>query len=196
MAKVRRSRAESKAEISKRLVKVARSYFRDYGYANTSMVALTESIGLTRGAIYHNFGGKEALFEAVVRQIDQETSIKLEAASKGDLTLSSFLTTCYAYLEFTLDPEIQKIMFQDAPSVLGQRFRYLDQEGSIEPLKQALEMLMDNHGVVKADAEALAVMLNGAMIDSALWIALQDDTQAALTRAYSAFEILVKRLSV
>ncbi|MEM6428442.1 MAG: TetR/AcrR family transcriptional regulator [Deinococcota bacterium] len=196
MTKPKQTRAASKAETSAQLIKTARQHFFEHGYAGTSMDALAEDAGLTRGAIYHNFGGKEGLFEAVIQQIDDELSEKLLDVEVGGTTLlEAFIATCCLYLDLTLDPEVQQLVFQDAPAVLGQRLRDLDTKGSIAPLAEALTELIAEGTFVPADVESLAVMLNGAMIDAALWIARQANKQTALQTAKASLETLILGLS-
>jgi AcrR family transcriptional regulator len=195
MTKPKKTRAASKAETSAQLIKTARKHFFEHGYAGTSMDALAEEAGLTRGAIYHNFGGKEGLFEAVIQQIDDEMSEKLLTTEVGNtMLLETLITASCLYLDLTLDPEVQKLVFQDAPAVLGQRLRDMD-EGTIAQLADALRELIAQGTFVAADAESLAVMLNGAITDAALWIARQADKQAALQTAKASLETLILGLS-
>ena len=189
-------RDRRKAETSARLVAVARKMFFEHGYAQTSMDRLCAEAGVTRGALYHNFGGKEGLFEAVVLQIDAEMVERLLIVAGDTVDLDSFIRTCLAYLEFALEPEIQRIVFQDGPSVLGQRLREIDSEDSIDPLVGAIEELMAAGVFAPANPRALAILLNGAMIDSALWIANQPDKDAALRDSCRALEILLRGLAV
>ena len=187
-------RKKKKAETSARLIATARRMFLEKGYARTSMVDLCAETGVTRGALYHNFGGKDGLFEAVVRQIDDEIGARLMGDPAEPVTLEGFIRTCIAYLEYALDPEVQRILFQDGPSVLGQRLRDIDQEGSIEPLREAIVELQEQGVLTKVDATALAILINGAMIDAALWIAAGDDRQARFQSAAKSLEALLKGL--
>lgn len=154
------------------------------------MEDLCAEAGVTRGALYHNFGSKEGLFEAVVRQIDSEIGERLLAASGQRVTFEGFCRTCIAYLETALDPEVQKIVFQDGPSVLGQRLRDIDQESYLEPLRLAIVDLQMQGVFHRIDAAALAVMLNGAMIDTAQWIAAEEDDEKKFQQA----KVVLRRL--
>jgi AcrR family transcriptional regulator len=160
------------------------------------MDELCAEAGVTRGALYHNFGGKEGLFEAVVRQIDEEIGERMIAVSGGTVDRESCINTCLAYLDTAMDPEVRRIVFQDAPAVLGQRLRDLDQEGSIEPLREAISELQAKGEFIDGDPTALAVLLNGAMIDAALWIAEGEDTEVRYEAASSALEAMLSRLFV
>ncbi|MDV3349171.1 TetR/AcrR family transcriptional regulator [Leptothoe sp. LEGE 181152] len=188
-------RSQKKAETSARLLAAARKSFFELGYAATSMDKLCASAGVTRGALYHNFGGKDGLFEAVVQEINDEMVERLLAMAGDDASLDTFVRVCRSYLTFALDPEIQRIVFQDAPAVLGQRLRDIDAQGSIVPLTDAIADLIDGNIFPDIDPTALAVLLNGAMIDAALWIASQPDKAHSLESAAHALEQLIRQLA-
>ncbi|MEM6305734.1 MAG: TetR/AcrR family transcriptional regulator [Pseudomonadota bacterium] len=187
-------REQKKAETSARLLATARTWFFEKGYAATSMDELCAAAGVTRGALYHNFGGKEGLLEAVVRQIDEEIGERMIAASGDTVDRDSCIKTCLAYLEAALDPEVRRIVLQDAPAVLGQRLRDIDQEGSIEPLRETIAQLQGQRAFIEGDATALAVLINGAMIDAVLWIADGDDTKQRYDAAAAALQSMLSRL--
>lgn len=195
MPTARRTHAEMNAETTRRLVAAARRAFGEQGYAATSMDGLCAEAGLTRGALYHHFGGKPGLLEAVVREIDAEIGERLEArwAAIED-PWEAFVACNVAYLETALEPEVQRILLRDAPAALGQRLREIDAEGSIAPLAEALEELVRLGRVVPCDAEATARLLNGALVDAALWIAAAEDAPSRLKRAEGSMRTLMEGL--
>ncbi len=194
---IRRSRADMIAQTTGALLAAARRAFAEQGYADTSMDALCAEAGLTRGALYHHFGGKEGLLEAVARQIDAEMNVRLEAVYDAvpDPWIA-FRDCCKAYLSMALEPEIQRILLRDAPAVLGQRFREIDEETALGALIEALEDLMDQGRLRRADPEALARLINGALIDGALWIAASLDPEMARDRAVESLDLLLDGLTV
>lgn len=188
-------REQKKAETSARLISAARKSFVERGYAATSMDDLTAEAGVTRGALYHNFGGKDGLFEAVVRQMDHQIGERLLKVAGDDESLDGFIRTCVAYLEIAIEPDVQQVLFKDGPAVLGQRLRQIDQEGSVEPLRDAIASMQARKRWQSGDAMAYAVLINGAMIDAALWIAGTDDSVGAFKLASDAITKLIKGLS-
>jgi len=187
--------ADRIARTTRALLASARRSFAAQGYAATSMEALCAEVGLTRGALYHHFGGKEGLLEAVVREIDAETNARLDAAYEaGPGGWAGFRDCCQAYLDLALEPEYQRVMLRDAPAVLGQRHREIDAAGSLQPIIDGLADLMDEGALRRTDPEALARMLNGGMIDAALWIAAHDDPPLARERAREVLDRLLDGL--
>jgi AcrR family transcriptional regulator len=185
------------AQTTEKLIAAARAAFAREGYAAAAMDALTAEAGLTRGALYHHFGGKEGLLEAVVRQINSELAARFEAVWEATPDKrQAFRACCEAYLESALDPEIQRIIFIDAPAVLGQRLREIDAQGSVGAIIEALEELAADHHANIADPEALARVLNAAMVDLALWIAVSDEPEATLRRAKAALLDFLTRVGL
>ncbi|NOK59396.1 MAG: TetR/AcrR family transcriptional regulator [Chloroflexi bacterium AL-W] len=194
--KVRRSRTEMIAETTTKLIAAARRSFAQVGYAVTSMDELCAEVGLTRGALYHHFGGKEGLLEAVVKQIDQEMGAKMDAVwYSTDDRWEGFQLSCQTYLSLTLDPEVQRIVLQDAPAVLGQRLRDIDAQASIAYITEELRVLMGQGRISETDPEALAWMLNGAMMDAALWIAASDNREDALKKAQQSLAMILNGIA-
>lgn len=188
----RKSRPQKIAETTTKLIAAARKSFATVGYAATSMDELCREVGLTRGALYHHFGGKDGLLEAVVRQIDSEIDAKLDAVweSYAD-PWEAFRASCLAYLALALEPEIQRIVLTEAPAVLGQRLREIDAHSSVGVIADGLRELMDARRIQQADPEALARMFNGALIDTALWIAAHHDPSVALNNAQHSFALIL-----
>ena len=102
-----RSRAQMIEATRAKLLDAARRAFREAGYAATSMDDFTAAAGLTRGALYHHFGGKPGLLAAVVEQIDDEMDRRLDEISARAGRLDRFRERCRAYLRMAAEPEIR-----------------------------------------------------------------------------------------
>lgn len=179
------------AENREKLIAAARKAFAQQGYAAASMDHLTAEAGLTRGALYHNFGDKRGLLAAVVDQIDSEMAdyAKSVGAKAGDVW-QALLAEGAAYIEKALDPEVRRIVLLDGPAVLGDPSQWPSQNRCLQSTKATLEQLMAN-GIVKAvDPEAAAMLLNGAALNAALWLASSTDPQAMLPKTLEAFNLL------
>jgi AcrR family transcriptional regulator len=192
----RRSRGEMTAGTTARLLAAARAAFRAEGYAAASMDALCAEAGVTRGALYHHFGGKEGLLEAVVRQIDAEIGARLDAEEERHADpWEGFRACCHLWLEQALDPEVQRIYLRDAQAVIGPRLREMDETSAIAPIRDSLAALMASGRVVTTDAEALARLINGALVEAAMWVAASPRPDEALARAHAATDTLLRGLS-
>jgi len=191
----RKTRAEMIEETRGRLIAAGRRAFAAKGYADASMDDFTAEAGLTRGALYHHFGGKAGLFEAVMHQIDAEMAERLaEVARRAATPWQAFIDENIAYLEMALDPEIQRIILRDGPAVLGDPSRWSSAEGCVAAIRASLEQLQADGVIAPVDAEATARLISGASTNAAQWIAGAEDPHATSHRAIGAFRGLLERL--
>ncbi|QDY44147.1 TetR/AcrR family transcriptional regulator [Candidatus Pantoea soli] len=188
-------RAETMEQNRARLISAARKAFAEHGFASVSMDELTASIGLTRGALYHNFGDKKGLLAAVVAQVDGEMAQRAKAAAATATDdWEKLLAEGVAYIRMALDPEVRRIVLLDGPAFLGDPAHWPSQNSCQEATRQTVVRLIEK-GVFKAvDADAAAYLLNSAALNSALWIAASADPQRALPRIIEAFTQLASGL--
>lgn len=192
---VARRRFEMMEETRAKLILAARKAFAEKGYAAASMDDLTADVGLTRGALYHNFGDKRGLLLAVVNQIDAEMAARARAVgSEAENDWDRLMAEGVAYIEMALEPEVQRIVLLDGPAVLGDPSHWPSQNSCLQTTMQKVEALM-TQGIIKpVDAEAAARLLNGAALNAALWIAASADPQDLLAKAVEAFRCLAAGL--
>jgi AcrR family transcriptional regulator len=184
------------AETRAKLIAAGRKAFGEQGYAAASMDDFTAAAGLTRGALYHHFGDKKGLFEAVVHQIDAEMAERLAAISAAAPTRwDGFVDENIGYIEMALDPDHLRILLRDGPAVLGDPSSWPSAAGCISGLRASLQQLQAD-GVVRSDidADAAARLVSGGATDAALWIAHSDDPAAASSKAIPAFKALLEGL--
>ena len=155
----------------------------------------TSDVGLTRGALYHHFGDKRGLFEAVVSEIDGEMTARLKVrAATAPNAWESFVEEGIGYIEMALEPEIQRIMLRDGPAVLGDPSSWPSANGCITAMQQSLDRLLESGIIADVDTEATARMITGASCYAAQWIANAEDPVAISQRATAAYRRLVEGL--
>jgi len=166
----RRSREDS-AATERTIREVARSQFAELGYAGTGLDLVATAAGVTRGAVYHHFGSKQGLFEAVL--VDEQRSVARAVAEAAHGSGWAALEAgSLAFVRASTAPGVGRIVLLDGPSVLGwEAWRNRDRETSGQLLIDGLRELPD----LAVPAEAADVLLNGAMNDAALWIARGGD---------------------
>lgn len=192
---VRKARKEMIEETKGKLLEAAREAFGTIGYANTSMDELTASVGLTRGALYHHFGDKKGLLAAVVDEIDQEMDNRLHDISNAASTSwEGFVGRCRAYIEMAIEPEIQRIVLRDAPSVLGNGFTHPSQSQCLATMATMLQQFMDEGIIAVTDSHALARMLNGGLMNAAFWLANAQDAEKELAVALHSLGVVLDGL--
>lgn len=182
-------------ETRAKLITAGRAAFAEHGYAGASMDDLTAAAGLTRGALYHNFGDKKGLLAAVVEEIDGAIAAKAQAigALKDD-PWEGLLAEGAAYIEMALDPEVQRIVLLDGPSVLGDPSQWPSQNACLQATQATIERLMAAGRIRPVDVEAVSRLMNGAALNAALWVAASAEPDKTLPRVIGAFNALASGL--
>jgi AcrR family transcriptional regulator len=197
MSTDRKTRAEAAQETTDRLIAVAHRAFADKGFAEVSLDALAAEAGVTRGALHHHFTNKAGLFEAVLRRIDTELCAEMDRvwAAEPD-PWQGFRACFHAFLDTALHPDRCRILFQDAPAVLGIRSVDILMESGLGETVADLQGFIAEGRVRGPDAEALGHLVHGAIITLAFWVAEgppQDDRRA---RAHAALSALFDGLTL
>ena len=194
---MRKPREEMIAETRAKLIAAGRAAFGTVGYAAASMDDFTAGAGLTRGALYHHFGDKKGLLQAVVQEVDAEMSVRLNRISAAAPSRwDGFVEECVAYIEMALEPEIQRIMFRDGPAVLGDVSQWPTNNGCIAALSRSIDALKAEGVMAGLDTETAARLINGASSHAALWIAKSDNPEETSRRAVEGFRSLLDGLKV
>lgn len=187
MAGKRAAQREATAEA---LITEARRQFATSGYTSVRLTEVVSTLGMTKGALYHHFDGKTALFRAVVQEVQQEVGDRVAAAAASrDEPWEELVSGCEAFLAAHTDPDVQQIMLVDAPAVLGWReWRAMDEASSGKHLDEILGVLVSDGTITPQPVEPLARLLSGAMNEASIWLTETSsptalaDTTAALHR--------------
>jgi AcrR family transcriptional regulator len=188
---MKKTRQQTMEENRARLIAAARQAFAEKGYAAASMDELTAEAGLTRGALYHNFGDKRGLFAAVVDQIDSEIAGRAQqvAAEAAD-GWTGLLLEAETYMKLALVPEVQRIVLRDGPAVLGDPSHWPSQSSCLQATRKTVEHLIADGVLQPVDPEAAARLLTGAALNAALWIAASEKPEVVLPKAVDAFRTM------
>lgn len=168
-----------------RLVTAARALFAARGYAETATEDVVKAAGVTRGALYHQFADKTALFAAAFEAVARDVLAAIERGAAAAATpLDALKAGSVAFLDAATDPAIKRIYLLDAPSVLGWRhWREVDSRFAMASLREGIEAVLAGAPSRAADAQALTHLLSGALNELALWMS---DDETARPRAHAA----------
>ena len=196
MSKTRSSRAEMSANTTQRLIVVARTHFAKHGYNQVVMDDLCRDAELTRGALHHHFGGKKGLFAAVVKEIFEEISEQLERHYQGfDDPWQGYIETCIYYIDLLHQEGLKQILILDAPSVLGEALRQLEEQYYIQPLIDSLGLWQQHNTSIQFDPIIMAHLIDGAIMNASLWIFAQPDAHHAAQKVKHTLRIFLKSLT-
>lgn len=162
----RASREQSERTASE-ILRIAAELFAQHGYAEVSLERVAAEAGVTRGAVYHHYADKRALFVAVLNRAQAAVAAAIREAAPG-IGWGALLAGSLAFLRASASPEHRRILLVDGPAVVGwSEWRRMDAANSGVLLD---DVLRDLDGLV-LEPEAAATLLNGAMNEAALRVA-------------------------
>ncbi|KXT85460.1 Transcriptional regulator, TetR family [Streptococcus sp. DD11] len=175
---------QASLETSKKILAIARQHFSLKGYAEASLEEIVDELGMTRGALYHHFKNKKALFLAVLEEVQSELGQHVEASAlKVSDTWQQLTEGCLAFVLFANRKENRRILLTDGPNVVEwEEWRGQDAENSLYHLKEQLEFLQKEDKIISLDLDVMAHMISGALNDLALYLAAQKNIQEANLR--------------
>lgn len=180
-----------------RLLAAARELFATDGYAATSLDSVCERAGVTKGSLYHHFRGKAELFEAAFEEEARRITAGARAAMNAhDEPWAAALAGLTAFLEAASEAGVQRILFQDAPGLLGWvRMREIDRRYGLALIRDAIERLVSAGEIEVADPPMMAHLLLAALIEAAMLIDAYADASGARDRIEHELRTIVTSLA-
>jgi AcrR family transcriptional regulator len=173
-----KSRREEYSEATRQaLLGAGREAFAKSGYQAASMEAISRAARVTRGAFYHHFEDKKALFEAVVIAMQAEAAGRVEAAAKIERKIWNRLSAgIEAYLDVCEEPAYASIVIQEAPSVLGEtRYREIEERYPTALLIATLRALKRDGELDVDDPDLLSRMVDAMICKIGLLLPRSDN---------------------
>lgn len=182
------------AEATRRLlIEVARENFTEHGYAPTSIDDIIEQAGVARGALYHHFSGKEALFRAVYEAVEGEVVARvMEAAARQSSPWEAVRAGLSTFLDACLEPSFRRIVVLDSVSVLQSKVV----EVGVDPvelpmLRTVLTPLLATTTLAGLAIDALSYVALGGLYGASLYIARAADPLAARAEVDRVLDALI-----
>ena len=188
-------RAAYSASTKRALIDVAEQLFTEHGYTATSLDAIVAGADVTKGALYHHFSGKQALFEAVFERVEVESSKSIQKAikNKKDPWVKA-RSGLRAFLEVVQEPRYRRIVVQEGPSVLGyERYREQEERSTFATVVEILRAVLEaGHWSLEEEmVQTFARIFFGAMSSAGESVAGSDDATAAAERVEVAIGFII-----
>lgn len=178
----RRSQAERTEATREALIAAARRLFTERGYDNVGTEEVVRAAGVTRGALYHHFGGKANLLDAVYGRIEAESTERVARIVLGsDLhsPLDAMKAGIAAFLEECAKPELRQIALHDAPAVLGwERWREIGAANGLGLIEASLGAAIEAGEIRPLPVKQTAHLLMGALDEAAMVLARDQRPEA------------------
>jgi AcrR family transcriptional regulator len=179
-----------------RIVQTARRLFTASGFEGTSTETVLQESGVSRGALYHHFDNKEALFAAVLEAVEADIAVATaRAAANIEDPVEALRAGIDAFLGLATEPEVRQIVLIDAHSVVGwQKWREIDERHGFGRLKAGLKKIAATGRMRQDMVDIFAHMLLASLFEVAFLIARAADPQEAARTGRAAMNELLSRL--
>jgi AcrR family transcriptional regulator len=193
----RRTQAQRRDETRAALLAAGRRLFAEIGYDDVPAEQVVAEAGVTRGALYHHFeGGKAGLFEAVFVEIEEELVAQFPLDDFATDPLGTLRAGIGTFLDLSLGSGVQRITLIDGPAVLGwARWQQIEAEHGLGLIQAGLDAAVAAGQLPPLPTAELATALLGALIESALAVARDEDVSAARARAEQVLVALLDGLA-
>jgi AcrR family transcriptional regulator len=190
--------AERREKTRAAIVKAARRIFGERGFAAATMDDIASGARVAKGAVYHHFATKEAVFEAVFEQVSIDLVADLDRISRAENDpLAAMAAGTQGYFAACAKGPIGQIILRDGPAVLGwERWREIDAKHFGGKFPLALAAAMDAGVIAKQPIEPLARLLLGAVTEAAVAVSAGPDIGKTGTDYARAFGSLLDALRV
>ncbi|CAN5133132.1 MAG: TetR/AcrR family transcriptional regulator [Nocardioides sp.] len=190
------SRRSSHSSTKRRLIAVATDLFTEHGYAAASLDAIVAGAEVTKGALYHHYSGKQALFEAVFINTEAESAESIRKALTGHRDpWQKAQAGLRAFLEVIQDPTYRRVVIQDGPAVLGfERYREQEERSAYAHVVDIVRDVLHAGGADDLDEEMVqtfARIFFGALSSAGETVASAEDPQTAAARVEAAITFIL-----
>jgi AcrR family transcriptional regulator len=176
---VRRTQEQRSAATQHALQTAARRLWGARGFAEVGTPEIAEAAGVTRGAMYHQYADKTALFVAVIQAVEAEVMERLQAivlAAQPNTPAQALRIAADAWLDIASEPDIRQLVLLDAPNVLGwNRFREISQRYAYGMTEQLLSAAIEAGEIQPLPVRTLGTVMLGALDEAAMCLAGAED---------------------
>jgi AcrR family transcriptional regulator len=197
------ARAEKAEATREAIIVAARRLFVEKGYFDTGTEEIVAAAGVgTRGALYHHFADKRALFRAVFERVETDlvttaTPDAVRATAPPKDAYGRLREGLLGFLDASITPEVQRIILIDGPAVLGwQEWRELEEQYGLGSIQSLLDLAVAEKTLSPQPTSVLAHVLLAAIDEAALYIANAEDPTAARDESVLTFDRLLSGLIV
>lgn len=195
-----RKQADRTAATRAALVTAGRKLFAEHGYAGVGTETLVRDAGVSRGALYHQFGDKKELFAEVLADVEAGVARRIANAMPGGSEGADLVTVMTLALRAWLDacesPDVQRIVLIDGPSVLGwERWRAICQHHVLGLVESVLTQAAASGAMLPLPIRPLAHLLLAVADEAALYLNASADPTAAREDIEEIVSTLIRGLT-
>ena len=186
-------RQDYSSSTKRALLDNATGLFTDHGYAGTSLDEVVAAARVTKGALYHHFPSKLALFESVfdrvqertVRDIEKALTVSKDPWERAQIGLEKFLEVCR-------EPQYRRICIQEGPVALGhERWHEAEKATSLGIVQRTVDDLLHDLGGAEELNKAFGAVFYGAIRSASEYVADAEDPDAASDEVQATIGVIL-----
>ncbi|WP_040500875.1 TetR/AcrR family transcriptional regulator [Henriciella marina] len=179
-----------------RMIEAARDVFAREGYADAALSEIIQKAGVTTGAVYYHFTDKKGLFQAAAESLEQEIldEVSRRVSGTGD-AWDLFETAVLETLDICARPDIMRIVFREAPAVIGLReWREIEVRYAFGLMQATVRDLAEAKLIITDAPDITSQILLGAVIEAAHTVADSAQHAKSLNAAKSTLRTMLRGL--
>jgi len=189
-------RQEYSASTRKALVEVATDLFTERGYAGTSLDEIVAGARVTKGALYHHFSGKQALFESVFERVEEDASKTINRAVRDARDpWEKAVAGLRSFLDVVQQDDYRRIVIQEGPAVLGyERYREQEERSTFGIVQEIVSGVLEAYALEHSMVETFSRVFFGAMSAAGAAVSSAEDAKRASAEVEAAIVFILAGL--
>lgn len=191
-------RQQYSASTKRALVDVAADLFTEQGYAGTSLDEIVAGARVTKGALYHHFSGKQALFEAVFEKVEADAAKVIRKAVRDVKDpWEKAMSGLRAFLEVVQEPGYRRVVVQEGPAILGyERFREQEERSTFGIVQDIVSSVLSAsaYELEESMTQTFSRVFFGAMSAAGSSVAEAEDPKLASAQVETAIAFILSGL--
>ncbi|HET6627807.1 MAG TPA: TetR/AcrR family transcriptional regulator [Nocardioidaceae bacterium] len=189
-------RQEYSASTKRALVDGAAALFTEQGYAGTSLDEIVAGARVTKGALYHHFSGKQALFEAVFEKVEADSTVVIRKAVRDSADpWDKALSGLRAFLTVVQEPAYRRVVIQEGPAILGhERYREQEERSTFGIVQEIVSSVLGSYELEPSMVETFSRIFFGAMSAAGTAVSSAEDPERASAEVEAAIAFILAGL--
>lgn len=178
------------------LLDSAATLFAERGYAGTSLDEVVAAAKVTKGALYHHYSGKQAVFEAVLEQVEADAVEKIAARVHEERDpWHKALVGVQSFLDICQEQSYRRIVMQEGPVALGyDRWREIEERNTFGLVRDIVRVVLQQYDVDESILETFSRLFFGAMSTAGMSVSQSDTPEKVSQEVQTVIALMLAGL--
>lgn len=189
-------RQEYSLSTRRALLDSAATLFAERGYAGTSLDEVVAAAAVTKGALYHHYSGKQAVFEAVLEQVEADAVAQITAQVRREKDpWQKALVGVRSFLDICQEQSYRRIVMQEGPVALGyDRWREIEERNTFGLVRDIVRAVLQQYDVDESILETFSRLFFGAMSTAGMSVSQSDTPEKVSQEVQTVIALMLAGL--